>query len=135
MADDGADDRWTVRGVSKAYRERAAEAASRRKISLGALVCEGLDLAHAAEREPLDLTVRQPADKASDTSASLSDTRADLALVERAVAAAVALAAEPNVPAAFRRRANRLLREALPASAPRPAVGKPRLTLAGGTEA
>jgi hypothetical protein len=116
MADDLADDRWTVRGVPKGMREAASEAAARGKVTVGAWLCRAIDREVAAEREPFGL-VLPPADKSSDAEARL-------AMVERAVASAVALASAPGVPTGFRRRANKLLRESLPASgAARPTPG------------
>ena len=118
MADDQTDDRWTVRGVPKAYREKAAEAAQRRKISVGAHLCRALDLADQAERQPLDLILphHPVADKTADIADGLSDTAARLALTERAIAAAVALASAKGVPRDFRREANARLRDSLPAA-------------------
>ncbi len=70
----------------------------------------------AAEREPFGLAL-SPSDK-------MSDAEARLAIVERAVASAVALAGAPGVPTGFRRRANKLLRESLPGGGgPRRAAG------------
>jgi hypothetical protein len=72
----------------------------------------------------------------ASTPSATRSTGHDLALIERAVTAAVALAGAPNVPVTFRRRANRLLREALP----RPVLSarvanRPRLPSAAGDEA
>lgn len=123
MADE--DDRWTVRGVTKAVRDAAADAAQRRKVTVGAWLTGAIDREVRAEREPLDLLPRPAADNSSD----MADTR--LAMIERAVASAVALASAPEVPTGFRRRANRLLRESLPPAAPRVVAGERRLKLAG----
>jgi hypothetical protein len=113
-----ADDRWTVRGVPKAVRDSATDAALRRKVTVGAWLCQASDREINAERAPLDLMRPQAmADKSADASDRLSDAAARLALIERSVTAAIALAAEPAVPTGFRRRANRLLRESLPAPA------------------
>jgi hypothetical protein len=91
VADDLSDDRYTVRGVPKAFREKAAKAAGRRKIPVGAWLCQAIDREVEAERQPLDL-IRpgSVADKSSDPSDIASDAVARLALVERAIAAAVA---------------------------------------------
>ena len=125
MADDLADERWTVRGVPKAYRDRATEAATRRKVTLGVYVCRALDLALQAEREPVDLIGAWcGADDAADVSAALSDASARVAMIERAVSAAVALAAQPEVPPGLRRKANRLLRESLAQASPRVSPGR-----------
>jgi hypothetical protein len=107
MADED-ETRWTVRGVPKAYRERAAEAASRRKVTLGTYVCQALDLMLRTEREPL-AALLPLADKTADMT---EDAR--LARIERIVASVVALASTRGVPAETRKQANRLLREALP---------------------
>jgi hypothetical protein len=131
MADsESDDDRWSVRGVPKSYRAAATYAARRRKVGVGAWLCQAIDRAVQAERAPLVVT--GPADRSSDgMSDGLSDAGAQLALIERAVAAAVALAEAPAVPTAFRRRANRLLREALPVAAVRGVDGQRRLPVDG----
>jgi hypothetical protein len=72
----------------------------------------------------------------ASTPSATRSTGHDLALIERAVTAAVALAGAFGVPVTFRRRANRLLREALP----RPVLSarvanRPRLPSAAGDEA
>jgi hypothetical protein len=113
VAGDSDGERWTVRGVPRGYQEQATEAATRRDMKVGAWVCAAIDLALQAEREPVILMPPQgPADATADTADAAADTR--LALLERAVAAAVTLASTPGVPTRFRQRANRLLREALP---------------------
>jgi hypothetical protein len=115
MSDETADDRWTVRGVPKAYRDRAVEAAGRRKLPIGAYVCQALDREIRAEREPLEvISPRSAADKSSDSADKMSDAMACVMVAERAIAAAIALAGAADVPTTFRRRANRLLRESLP---------------------
>jgi hypothetical protein len=126
MADD--DDRWTVRGVTKAVRDAAADAAQRRKVTVGAWLTGAIDREVRAEREPLDALVRPAADNSSD----MADAR--LAVVERAVPSAVALANAPEVPTGFRRRANRLLRESLPNALPRVVAGDRRLMIGGGAQ-
>lgn len=113
-ATDTETDRWTVRGVPKRTRDAAIEAARRNQSSLGDWVCAAIDRALQAEREPLDL--QAPGDAGPDPLAAANTV---LGMTERAVAAAVALANAPEVPQAFRRRANRLLRESLPGVAVR----------------
>ena len=135
MADDTADDRWTVRGIPKHVREAIAAAAQRRKVSVGEWACEAFDRHIQAEREPVAQAIARPADRPADMADVPSDADAQLALIERAVNAAVALAGAAAVPVAFRRRANRLLRDSLPTPAGRPSRGKPTLLLAGGTDA
>jgi hypothetical protein len=131
MADESADDRWTVRGVPKGVRDAVADAAQRGKLTVGMWLCRAIDREIQAEREPLDLLVTRPvADKSSDRSDNLSDSGSRLALIERAVDAAVALAGAAEVPAGFRRRANRLLRDSLPPATPRK-VSSPRLLIDG----
>jgi hypothetical protein len=125
---DGSDDRWTVRGVPAALRGAAAEAAQRRKVTVGAWLCQAIDREVAAERAPLELKVAGPV---AAMSAELSAADVRLALIERAVASAVSLAAAPGVPSGFRWRANRLLRESLPDPALRVLADKPRLALVG----
>ena len=140
MADE--DDRWTVRGVTKAVRDAAADAAQRRKVTVGAWLTGAIDREVRAEREPLDLAAKR-ADvpegvsrtllprPAAENSSDMADAK--LAMVERAVASAVALANAPEVPIGFRRRANRLLRESLPDALPRLAGGDRRLMIGGGS--
>jgi hypothetical protein len=124
MADDQADDRWTVRGVPKAVREAAAAAADRRKITVGAFLCAAMDRELQAERAPIDLLPPRPADNLSDTANGTADV--GLGIVERAVAAAVQLASTEGVPIGFRRRANRLLKDALGKPSPRAPMAERR---------
>ena len=65
--------------------------------------------------------------KPTKPSVTASDVDAQLGLIDRAVGVAIALAAAENVPATFRRKANRLLREALPVPAARVATEVRRL--------
>lgn len=106
MSDGNADDKWSVRGVPKSYRDAISQAAARQKIQVGAWICCAVDLAIQAEREPVIL---MPVGYVSD---DVADAR--MTLLERAVAASVRLAEAPGVPVGFRRRANGLLRQALP---------------------
>ena len=121
--------------MPKAYRDKAAEAATRRKVTLGAYVCRALDLAVLAERAPAErIRSASEADPMADMSAMsavvLSEAASRVAVIERAVAAATALAAAPGIPAGFRRRANRLLRESLPPATPRvPAAARRALVV------
>lgn len=123
MADDIADtekdeDRWTIRGVPTAYRVKATEAARRSRTKVGPWLCQAVDAALNAEREPMDLSGPPVESARSAESADII-----LARTVSAIAAAVQLAGAPEVPTAFRRRANRLLRESLPsgpAKAPKP---------------
>jgi hypothetical protein len=131
VADESADDRWTIRGVPKAVRDAAADAAQRRKVTVGVWLCEAVDHAIKAEREPLDLLV---ADKPADRSDALSDTGARLTVLERTIAAAVTLANARKIPLAFRKEANRLLRESLPSPTGLVSGEKVRL-IAGETKA
>jgi hypothetical protein len=139
-ADDMADetgDRWTVRGISKAYRDKAAAGAARGKLSVGEWLCKVIDQAVQAEREPFD--VIGPSDMPSAMALIPADTGAELVRIERVVAAAVALAGADAVPAGMRRTVNRLLRESLPKPAPQeqpPQLRRARRPrLAGGTDA
>jgi hypothetical protein len=116
MAGESDDQRWTVRGVPEGYRTKAAEAATRANIKVGAWLCGLIDLGVSLEREPVVLMAPRPA---SDTAAATADAAERLTLLERAVTASIALANTPGVPTGFRRRANRLLREALPIPTPR----------------
>lgn len=116
MADESSDDRWTVRGVPKAYRERAVASAQRHKISLGLHVCAALDLADQAERTIERNGVLLPADKVSAASANGHDLAAfadRVVVLERLIEAAAKLAAEPAIPDLFRKRAQRVLNKAI----------------------
>lgn len=62
---------------------------------------------------------------------AVSDGDARRALIERTIAAAVALSDAPAIPVGFGRRAMRLIREALPALVPR-VVGDERQLVAAG---
>ena len=134
MSDDQGDGKRSVRGIPQAIWDGATAAAARADMAVGPWVAQAIDRALQAERAPLDLVVPS-ADKTADTSGKRSDTADSLDLIERAVAAAVALAGAPEVPTAFRRRANKLLREALPAPVPRLVVADRVLRIAGGTDA
>jgi hypothetical protein len=52
IAADAADQRWTIRGVDKAHRDAAASAANRLEMPVGAWLCNAIDYAIRAEREP-----------------------------------------------------------------------------------
>lgn len=116
MADD--DDRWTIRGVAKEVQEQAKAAAARARVSIGAYVTSAIDGAIEAERKPIEFVV----DARDVASPAPMDHRRmyELDDIERTIAAAVALAGAADVPVAFRRRANRVLRERLPGPPGRP---------------
>jgi len=116
MADESSDDRWTVRGVPKAYRERAVASAQRHKISLGLHVCAALDLADQAERNLEQNSVLLQADKMSAAHANGHDLAAfadRVVVLERLIEAAAKLTAEPAIPELFRKRAQRVLNKAM----------------------
>lgn len=121
MADD--DDRWTIRGVAKEVQEQAKAAAARARVSIGAYVTGAIDSAIEAERKPIEFVV-DARDMASPT--PMDHRRMyELDDIERTIAAAVALAGAADVPVAFRRRANRVLRERLPGPPGRPPAAPP----------
>ncbi len=105
-------DRWTVRGVPKAYTERAVAAAQRRKIPLGAYVCEALDLADRHERR-LNVEVMLPAPPAPSDRFDLAAFADRVVVLDRMIDAASKLAAQPNIPDVFRKRATRALNRAM----------------------
>jgi hypothetical protein len=117
---------WQVKNFPDGVRRAIVERAAAEKITVGELLTRIMVAVMEADWQ---------VGGASTPSATRS-TGHDLALIERAVTAAVALAGAFGVPVTFRRRANRLLREALP----RPVVGprvadRPRLPSAAGDEA
>lgn len=122
MADD--DDRWTIRGVPKVVQEQAKAAAGRLKVSIGAYVTSAIDSAISGEREPITVTMegRTYGDVLSEAVSEMARRERAMELddIERTIAAAVALAGAADVPVAFRRRANRVLRERLPGPPGRP---------------
>jgi hypothetical protein len=95
---------WQIKQFPRRLRLELTEQARQERVSVGELLTRLVVSARDAgwqfdaSAEPL------PA----------ADAMARLALVERAVATAVSLASAPDVPRAFRSRANRLLRESLP---------------------
>jgi hypothetical protein len=117
---------WQVKNFPDGVRRAIVERAAAEKITVGELLTRIMVAVMEADWQVCE---------ASTPSATRS-TGHDLALIERAVTAAVALAGAPNVPVTFRRRANRLLREALPLPIPGPRVAnRPRLPPAAGEEA
>lgn len=127
MADD--DDRWTIRGVAKEVQEQAKAAAGRAKVSIGAYVTSAIDGAISGEREPITVTMegRTYGDVLSEAVSEMARRERAMELddIERTIAAAVALAGAADVPVAFRRRANRVLRERLPGPPGRPPGAPP----------
>jgi hypothetical protein len=113
---------WSLKAVPTQTRQAVIRAAQRENLTVG---------------QWLERRVREWTEAGSPVAVSEpQSTGHDLALIERAVTAAVALAGAPNVPVTFRRRANRLLREALPRPIPGPRVAdRPRLPSAAGDEA
>jgi hypothetical protein len=113
---------WSLKAVPTQTRQTVIRAAQRENLTVG---------------QWLERRVREWTEAGSPVAVSEPQpTGHDLALIERAVTAAVALAGAPNVPVTFRRRANRLLREALPRPIPGPRVAdRPRLPPAAGDEA
>jgi hypothetical protein len=87
---------WSLKAVPTQTRQAVIRAAQRENLTVG---------------QWLELRVREWTEAGSPVTVSEpQSTGQDLALIERAVTAAVALASAPDVPVAFRRRANRLLR-------------------------
>lgn len=120
MADDLADDRWTIRGIPRHVRDQASAAAQRAGVSVGIWAGAAFDHALRAEREPMDLTV--PA-RAPDHRSDLPEGD-PLATLERVIDAAVTLAGASDIPVRLRQRANRLLREMLPIPSTRAPVAR-----------
>jgi hypothetical protein len=117
---------WQVKNFPDGVRRAIVERAAAEKITVGELLTRIMVAVMEADWQ---------VGEASTPSATRS-TGHDLALIERAVTAAVALAGAPNVPVTFRRRANRLLREALPRPIPGTRVAnRPRLPPAARDEA
>jgi hypothetical protein len=95
---------WQIRQFPRRLRLELTEQARQERVSVGELLTRLVVAARDAGWQ-FDLAAEPlPA----------VDTMTRLALVERAVAAAVSLAGAPDVPKAFRSRANRLLRDSLP---------------------
>jgi hypothetical protein len=110
---------WQVKNYPDKLRKAIVERAALEKITVGELLTR------------ITVAVME-AGWQVDGAVNPSDTRStvdDLAVIERAVTAAVALAGAPEVPVAFRRRANRLLRESLPPRESRGKSGKPQLRI------
>ena len=105
MADNVADDRWSVRGVPKQVREAVAAAAERAGVSTGIWVCSAIDRALMAEREPMRIT---PPGRSVDIPSDMMSDADPLAVIELVVNAAVTLAGAADIPVGLRRRANRL---------------------------
>lgn len=131
MADD--DDRWTIRGVAKEVQEQAKAAAGRLKVSIGAYVTSAIDSAISGEREPITVTMegRTYGDVLAEAVSGMARRERAMDDIERTIAAAVALAGAADVPVAFRRRANRVLRERLPGPPGRPPAAPPARRLTG----
>jgi hypothetical protein len=120
--DDTAGERWSLRGVPKAYQQAITEAAMRDKMTAGAWVCRAADVALRAEREPRALvTIDPPGAPDTQDGAGLN--------VFDVIDAAIRLAEAPSVPARFRARANRVLLNALPAPSRRAAGPALRLVV------
>lgn len=117
MADD--DDRWTIRGVAKKVQEEAKAAAGRLKVPVGDFVMIAIEEAIREERKPIEREQPLHIVDASRFFSRPGEIEAiELENIERAIAAAVTLAAAPAIPVAFRRRANRVLRDLLPRPPP-----------------
>jgi hypothetical protein len=108
---------WNIKSVPTATRQAVIRAAQRENLTVG---------------QWLERRVNEWTEDGSPLAVSATDKPADdaarLRLIQEAIAAAVALANAPTVPPGFRRRANRLLRDMLPAplrtpaAAPLPAI-------------
>lgn len=125
---------WQIKNFPDGLRKAIVDRAGVEKITVGELLTRITVVVMEADWQ-VDGTVnpsdtRQPRQISGTVNPSATrSTAVDLATVERAVAAAVALAGAPDVPITFRRRANRLLRESLPA----PRVGSSKQPLRIGT--
>lgn len=118
---------WQIKNFPDGLRRAIVTRADEEKVTVGELLTRIIVAVMAA-----DWQVGQ-AGQAGQAAVNPSDTRsteADLARIERAIGAAVSLAAAPEVPAAFRRRVNRLLRESLPAAKLRVGGGRQKLLAA-----
>lgn len=115
---------WQIKNFPDGLRRAIVTRADEEKVTVGELLTRIIVAVMAA-----DWQVGQAGQVAVNPSDTRS-TEADLARIERAVGAAVSLAAAPEVPAAFRRRVNRLLRESLPAAKLRVGGGRQKLLAA-----
>jgi hypothetical protein len=84
IASDAADQRWTVRGVTKGYREAATAAADRAGMSVGAWLCQVIDEAVQAEREPIGTKTLAPKTPAGLTTPELADLMRSMAALATA---------------------------------------------------
>jgi adenine/guanine phosphoribosyltransferase-like PRPP-binding protein len=113
-ADDlGPAEPWQIKQFPRRLRQELTEQAHTERVSVGELLTR---LVIAAREGGWQFDPSRPS-----PDGSTNGVEAGLALAERAIAAAVALASAPNVPVTFRRRANRLLRESLPSRSRKPA--------------
>jgi hypothetical protein len=108
---DAAENRWTVRGVGMSYRKAAADGAERMGVSVGVWLCQAIDRAIQAEREPIDVI---PPAAAARKPRAKADPEKLLAMTERAIAAAAQLAEAEKVPPDLRDQLETLLRRSLP---------------------
>jgi hypothetical protein len=108
---DAAENRWAVCGGGLSYRKAPADAAEWAGSSVGARLCQAIDRAIQAEREPID--VIPPATEPRKPRAA-PDPEKLLAITERAIAAAARLAEAEKVPPDLRDQLETLLRKSLP---------------------
>jgi hypothetical protein len=106
---------WTLKSIPTETRQAVIRAAQRENLTVG---------------QWLERRVREWTDAGSpvDITPHRQQSAPDwLAIIERTIAAAVALAGAQDVPPVLRQRANRLLREGLPAARVRARREKPGL--------
>jgi len=91
MSDNGSDDdRWTIRGITRAARMRAIEAAGRRQMPVGTWLAHAIEHEIEAERRPLKLAPAVVSDKRPDMSDHAGELAHLLPLMQAAAAAAAA---------------------------------------------
>lgn len=114
---------WQIKNFPDGLRRAIVERAAVEKVTVGELLTRIMVAVMEADWQV------GGAVNPSATRPTENNSGNNLPTLERAIAAAVCLAGAPEVPVAFRRRANRLLRESLPSGAPREARQKLRLAV------
>ena len=77
ISSDAADNRWTIRGVPPAYRDKVTSRADRLALSVGEVVCQALDAQERADAQPIEIV---KADAPSRLLSDLSDIERVLAM-------------------------------------------------------
>lgn len=94
---------WTIKSVSRTVRDTATLAARKEGLTVG---------------QWLEVRVREWTDAGSPVTIPAPPPGSELDQLERAIAASIALANAQNLPAGFRTKAARLLKQALPDPTP-----------------